>query len=222
MKKDVQAKFSFLTRVLNMITLQQNLMSKENKASGVLPKVLLGLAVIGFIFLWLILGGRYGHGSPAMGMHSIRLYSIATALVLILPYFIYLYTSKASKKSILKGNPIDLDKIGVTTPEYMEQKANDHIVEIYVKNETSDKLIVNRESYLEPQSWHVFTIGECGSVYFSNGIEFHIDKELSLSIKDYRNQIIGLKDDYFEERNVPEYVDWAFAIAEPGQGDGLE
>ena len=57
--------------------------------------------------------------------------------------------------------------------------------------------------------------------YFSNGIEFHIDKELNLEIVDYRNQIIGLGDDYFQKNDVPEYVNWAFIVAEPNKGDGI-
>ena len=175
------------------------------------------LAVLGFILTFLSLGGRtYGLRNP-----NRYNYAVIIGVIMILPFLIYFFSSKPKKKKVLKSNPIDLDKAGLTTMEYFEKKSKENIFEIYVKNETSDTLIVNRNSLLEPYSWYVFTTDKYKPICFSNGIEFHIDKELNLEKVDFRNQIIGLGDDYFQKNNVPEYVNWAFIVAEPNQGDGL-
>ena len=176
------------------------------------------LAVLGFILTFLSLGGRtYGLRNP--NRHN---YAVIIGVIMILPFLIYFFSSKPKKKKVLKSNPIDLDKAGLTTMEYFEKKSKENIFEIYVKNETSDTLIINRNSLLDPNSWYIFTTDKHKPVYFSNGIEFHIDNELNLKIIDYRNQIIGLGDDYFKKHDVPEYVNWAFIIAEPNQGDAIE
>jgi hypothetical protein len=141
--------------------------------------------------------------------------------ILILPYLIYLLKSKPNKKTILKSNAIDLSKIGLSMTEYLERKEQKKKFEVFVKNETDETIIVNRKSLLEPNCWYVFTINKYKSLFLSNGIEFHITKELTLETVDLRNQILGLGGDYLKENDVPEYVDWAFIITENNQGDGL-
>ncbi len=197
-------------------------MNVKNIQSYLIPKILFGFAVIGFIILWLMFGGstRYQHTSVDYDLS--RLYPLVIGIALILPYFIYLFTSKSKRKKVLSSNPLDLNKIGMTTVEYFEKKSKENIFEIYVKNETSSTLIANRNSLLKPNSWYIFATDKHKPIYFNNGIEFHIDKELNLEIIDLRNQIIGLGDDYFKKNDVPEYVNWAFIIADPNQGDGME
>ncbi|WP_406683414.1 hypothetical protein N1F78_12095 [Seonamhaeicola sp. MEBiC1930] len=176
------------------------------------------LAVLGFILTFLSLGGKtYGLRLPNRNN-----YVVIIGVIMILPFLIYFFSSKTKQKKVLKNNPIDLNIIGLSTVEYFEKKSNENIFEIYVKNETSDTLIVNRNSLLVPNSWHIFTTNKYKPIYFSNGIELHIDKELNLEIVDFRNQIIGLGDDYFQKNDVPEYVNWAFIIAEPDKGDAIE
>ena len=167
-------------------------------------------------------GGNTRYQNTSVDYDSSRLYPLAAGITLILPYFIYLFTSKLKQKEVLKSNLVDLNKIGLTTTEYFEKKSKENVFEIYVKNETSDTLIVNRNSLLEPNNWYIFNTDKYKPIYFSNGIEFHIDRELNLEVVDLRNQIIGLGDEYFKENDVPEYVNWAFIIAEPNQGDGME
>ncbi len=141
---------------------------------------------------------------------------------MISPFLIYLFSSKTKQKKILKNKPIDLNKIGLSTIEYSEKKSKENIFEIYVKNETSETLIINRNSLLESNSWYIFTIDKYKPIYLSNGIEFHIDTVLNLEIVDLRNQIIGFEEDYFQKNNVPEYVNWACIIAEPNKGVAIE
>lgn len=190
----------------------------NKSATEILIIIIKVLAVLGFILTFLSLGGKtYGLRLPNKNN-----YAVIIGVIMILPFLIYFFSSKPSQKKILKSNPIDLNKVGLTTLEYFEKKSKKNIFEIYVKNETSDTLIVNRSYLLEPNRWYVFTTNKYKPVYFSNGIEFHIDEELNLEILDFRNQIIGLGDDYFKKHDVPEYVNWAFIIAEPNQGDAIE
>ncbi len=172
--------------------------------------------------LWLIFGGSGRYRNTTLDSDLTRLYPLAIGIALIIPYFIYLFTSKSKQKKVLKSNPKDLSKIGLTTIEYFEKKSKENTFEIYIKNETSETLIVNRKSQLESNSWYIFRTDKNKPIYFSNGIEFHIDNELNLEIIDFRNQIIGLGDDYFKKNSVPEYVNWAFIIAKPNQGDAIE
>ncbi|WP_435623914.1 hypothetical protein [Flagellimonas sp.] len=189
--------------------------------SKLIPKILSVFAMAGIIILFLQFGLRpTGHIFSKYYIEPPGPSLIAAALVL--PYLVYLITSKSKQKKVLNSNPIDLNKMGLTTMDYFDRKAEQKFVEIYVKNETSDKLIVNRKSLLEPNRWHIFKMDKHKSIYFSNGIALHVDEELNLEIDDFRNQIIELKDDYFEKYNVPEYVNWAFAIAKPNMGDVLE
>jgi hypothetical protein len=190
----------------------------NKKTTEILIIVIKVLAVLGFILTFLSLGGRtYGLRLPNRNN-----YAVIISVIMILPFLIYFFSSKQKLKKVLKSNFIDLNKVGLTNMEYFEKKSKKNIFEIYVKNETSDTLIVNRNSLLEHNSWYVFTTDKYNPIHFSNGIEFHIDKELNLEIIDFRNQIIGLGDDYFKKHDVPKYVNWSFIIAESNQEDSIE
>ena len=205
--------------ILSFLLIRERIKIQFNeKVAKRLILVIKVLAVLGFILSFLTLGGR----TYRMGLLNPNNYAIIIGVIMILPLLIYLLLSKAKQKKVLKSNPIDLNKIGLTIIEYLDKKSKENFCEIYVKNETSDTLIINRESLLEPNSWYIFTTHKYRPIYFSNGIEFHIDKELNLEVFDYRNQIIGLGEDYFWKNDVPEYVDWAFIIAKPGQGDAFD
>ncbi len=193
-------------------------MNSNKRTTQILLTSIKVLAILGFILTVLSLGGKtYGLRLSNRGN-----YAVIIGVLMILPYFIYFISSKSKHKEILKSNPKDLNKMGLTTLEYFDKKLKNNLFEIYVKNETNDTLIVNRKSLLESNSWHIFQTDKYKPIHFSNGIEFHIDKELNLEIIDYRNQIIGLGDDYFKKYNVPEYVNWAFIIAKPNEGDTAE
>ncbi|WP_282124730.1 hypothetical protein [Algibacter mikhailovii] len=190
-----------------------------NKTTRILTIAIKILAILGFFLAFLTYGG---HGYRLRRYEGQTHIPILIGLTLMLPYIVYIISSKSKQKKVLKSNPIDLSKVGLTTIEYFEKKSKKNIFEIYIKNETSDTLIINRNSLLEPYSWYVLTTDKYKPIYFSNGIEFHIDSELNLEIIDFRNQIIGLGDEYFKKHHVPEYVNWAFIIAKPNQGDSIE
>ena len=103
---------------------------------------------------------------------------------------------------------------------YLEFKAKKGFVEIYVQNQTGDTLIVNRRSLLENGKWHVFKTKIHHSLYFSNGIVFNISEERHVELIDQRHQVIGLGDEYIRKHGIPEYVNHAFILGKPNQGDG--
>jgi len=179
-------------------------------------KLIKFLAVIGFLIMFLGIGGRtYGR----ITINSI--YPSIIGGILILPYIIYLFSSKSKQKKVLKNNPIDFNTFEINEFDYSERKRKKKIFEIYVLNKTAETLIVNRKSLLKPNTWHIFKLNKHKSLYFSNGIEFHITKKLDLETYDNRNQVIGLGGKYLKKYNVPNYVDWAFIISGLNKGDGF-
>lgn len=132
---------------------------------------------------------------------------------------IYQFKQNPTKK-VLKGEKLALHKMGHTIKSYFEFKAKKGFVEIYVQNQTGDTLIVNRRSLLENGKWHIFKVKKHHSLYFSNGIVFHINGENHVEVEDGRNQVSGLGDEYIRKHGIPEYVNHAFILGKPNEGDG--
>jgi hypothetical protein len=189
----------------------------NNRTVELLIKLIKILAVIGFLITFLSLGGR------TFGRINInRIYPGLVGGILILPYLIYLFSSKSKQKKVLKSNPIDFNTFEINEFDYSERKTKKKIFEIYIFNETAESLIVNRNSLLKPNVWYIFTLTKHKSLYFSNGIEFHLTREFHLETYDHRNQVIGLGGKFLKKYDVPNYVDWAIVISQPNQGDNIE
>ena len=195
-------------------------MNQNNRFKNLFPNILLGIALIGFIILWLSIGGRNSYQPKSRDIYS--LYPIAIGIGLIIPYFIYLFSFKSKSRNKLKPNKKDSNKTGINNTRNLQSKKRKKRFEIFVLNESNDNLIVNRNSELDNNQWYIFQMKPNESIFFSNGIIFDIDKNNNLEIEDFRNQIIGLGDDYFKKYDVPDYVDWAFIIAEQNKGDTAE
>jgi hypothetical protein len=190
-------------------------MNLNNKIFLIILKV---LAILGLILTFLSFGGRgYGFRRP-----NTNFYPIAIGICLIIPYFLHLILSKQKPKKNLGNNSKKFDKSGLTIEDYKKQKLKSDLFDIFILNETNENLIINRKSILEPDNWYIFQIDKYKPIYFSNGIEYHIDNDKNLETIDYRNQIIGLGDENFELYQVPEYVNWALVIANPNGGDTAE
>jgi hypothetical protein len=185
-------------------------MNQKNRFTNLLPKILLGLAIIGFFVLGLMLGGRSFYRPNSTD--TFRLYPLVIGLILMIPYLIYLLASKSKPRKKLQGNRTDSSKASATN------NRKKGTFEIFVLNESNNTLIVNRNSELENNQWHIFQVKPNDSIFFSNGIVFTITDDHALTIADFRNQILEIGNDYFQ-KNEPENVDFAFVITEPNNGD---
>lgn len=89
-------------------------MNTNNKVSILIPKLLLGLFIIGIVFLWLIFGGIWKFKTTIIHYDSSRLYALVIGISLILPYIFYLFKTKSKPLEILKNNPINFSKADLT------------------------------------------------------------------------------------------------------------
>lgn len=105
-----------------------------------------------------------------------------------------------------------MNKIGHSIESYFQFKAKKGILEVYVQNQTGEKLIINRDNTLENGKWYIFNIKKYDSLHFNNGITFNVDKELNMEVIDNRNQVSFLGDDFIMSNGIPEYVNHAFIL----------
>ena len=77
-------------------------MNQRNRLINYIPKTLLGLAIIGFLILCLVLGGRMQYQSRLRDIS--RLYPLVIGISLMLPYLIYIITLKSKLRLKLKAN----------------------------------------------------------------------------------------------------------------------
>jgi hypothetical protein len=180
-------------------------MNQKNRLSNLISNFFLGLAIIGLLILFLMYGGKivYQHHSHSTDISV--LYPLFVGVFLILPYLI---TLKLKPRQKLTGNIIKNKK----TREKNE-------FEIFVFNDSGETLIINRNSELEHNQWYVFNMKQNESLIFSNGIIFYLDENNNLEIEDFRNQIIGLEEEYFNKYDVPDYVNRAFIISKHNKRD---
>lgn len=175
--------------------------SKNNRIIKLISNFLLGLAIIGFLILWLKYGGRSVYKSKSNDISSI--YPLLAGVSLILPYLFYVILYKRKLKHIGKIKKI----------------RNENESEIFILNKSKKTVIINHISELEDNQWRIFKIKKNESLIFNNEIIFKIDEKDNLEIEDSNNQIIGLAEEHFKNYDVPSYVNWAFIIAKPNEGD---
>jgi len=172
-----------------------------NKINKSISNIFLGLAIIGFLILWLKYGGRSVYKSNSNDISSI--YPLLAGVSLILPYLFYVLLYKRKLKHIGKIKKI----------------RNENEFEIFILNKSKKTVMINHNSEIEDNQWSVFKIKKNESLFFNNGIIFKLDKNNDLEIEDFKNQIIGLGEEDLKKYNVPNYVNWAFIIAKPNEGD---
>lgn len=154
------------------------------------------LAIIGFLFLTLTLGGRMLRQSTKP--NTDRLLPLAIGIILMAPFCIYIFTSK----------PIAREKLLPNRDNYQGKEG----YTIYVLNETKQTLIVNRSADLEPNQFHIFHVQVHDTLYFSNGVSCFINREGDLEIKEPVNRTIVIRDSNFSKYNIPEYVHFAMVL----------
>ena len=178
-----------------------NMNQKYSKSNNIISSIFLGLAIIGFLILWLKYGGRSVYKSNSNDISSI--YPLLAGVSLILPYLFYVLLYKRKLKHIGKIKKI----------------RNENEFEIFILNKSKKTVMINHNSEIEDNQWSVFKIKKNESLFFNNGIIFKLDKNNDLEIEDSKNQIIGLGEEDLKKYNVPNYVNWAFIIAKPNEGD---
>jgi hypothetical protein len=179
-------------------------MNSKNNTS----KILLGLAILGFILLFLVLGGNHRLQTTTRRMDATLLYPLLIGTLLILPYFIHLFFSKPNVRKKLKGN---LNR----SPNSQGKNS----VEVFVLNESEETIIVNRKSDLDQNQWYIFPLKKNEPLYFSNGVVFSLNKNGDVVVQDFRNQVLKLAVDDFRKYDVPHRVNWAYMIAKPDDSD---
>ncbi|MQP53631.1 MULTISPECIES: hypothetical protein [unclassified Flavobacterium] len=177
------------------------MIQKNNKSNNIISSIFLGLAIIGFLILSLKYGGRSVYKSNSNDISSI--YPLLAGVSLILPYLFYVLLYKRKLKHIGKIKKI----------------RNENEFEIFILNKSKKTVMINHNTELEDNQGSVFKIKKNELLIFNNGIIFKIDKNNDIDIEDFKNQIIGLGDEYLKKYNVPNYVNWAFIIAKPNKGD---
>jgi len=180
-------------------------MNQKNRLINLISNLFLGLAIIGLLTLLLMYGGRRVHHHHSKSTDISEIYPLIVGVSLILPYLIIL---KLRPRQKLIGNIIKNKKTRMKNE-----------FEIFVFNDSRETVIINRNSELVDNQWYVFKMKKNESLIFSNGIIFNIDENDNLEIEDFRNQIIGLGEEYFKKYDVPNYVNWAFIISKPNKGD---
>ncbi|UGS22522.1 hypothetical protein [Flavobacterium channae] len=114
--------------------------SKNNRIIKLISNFLLGLAIIGFLILWLKYGGRSVYKSKSNDISSI--YPLLAGVSLILPYLFYVILYKRKLKHIGKIKKI----------------RNENESEIFILNKSKKTVIINHISELEDNQWHIFKI----------------------------------------------------------------
>jgi len=192
-------------------------MDLKKSRNTIFLRIIQLMAITGLLLGMLTSGGRnFGLRSPG-GVG----YGIVLGTLLILPYLIYIIQSKPKSKKILQGNYKDLIRNNMTVESYFDYKEKRKIVEIYVLNETGDELIIDRKNILQHRSWHIFTVKINEILYFNNGVNFYVNQDSDVEIEDFRDQTVILGGEYLDKYGVAEYVNFAFILTKPAEGDGF-
>jgi hypothetical protein len=87
-------------------------MNQNSPLSNLLPKILLGLALVGFLILWLL----FAKGGNSLNhlTYSYKVYPTAIGFFLMIPYLIYLLGSKSKPRKKLQGNRNDSTEASAT------------------------------------------------------------------------------------------------------------
>ena len=183
------------------------------------PLIVFALAVLGVLLLFLALG-EFRLNTIETSLTSTKVIMICIGVLLIIPFLYYIITS-GNKKEKLKGNK-KKDRQDLISPRGRKQKKTKKAFDIYIRNETTDSLIVNRKSILDNDQWHIFELKFDEALYFSNGIIIEIESSEFLEIDDFRNQVIGIPIDEYRSYDIPDYVDFALIISKPNMNNQEE
>ncbi|MBU2928843.1 hypothetical protein [Winogradskyella psychrotolerans] len=92
---------------------------------------------------------------------------------------------------------------------------------IFIYNETENSIIANQKITIKPNESFVFKIPDTMGIAFNNGIQFFIGETEGLEVIDNKIQVSGLGGEWLDKLNVPESIDFAFSILNPGEGDPI-
>ena len=175
------------------------------------------LAILGFLLIYLSLGGQRNYHYGSRNEYSI--YALLIGALMIMPLFVYyLFKGKLFKKNTKEDNLktyLPLNKID--NVNLIEKKAKD-IFLVYIYNDTKNKVSAE-EIIIEPNKSYVFQVRNEEIIKLSNGIEFYIEEMENLTVIDKKSQLKGIGKEYLDQYLIPKNIDFAFVIDYPFLGD---
>ena len=175
------------------------------------------LAILGFLLIYLSLGGQRNYHYGSRNEYSI--YALLIGALMIMPLFVYyLFKGKLFKKNTKEDHLktyLPLNKID--NVNLIEKKAKD-IFLVYIYNDTKNKVSAE-EIIIEPNKSYVFQVRNEEIIKLSNGIEFYIEEMENLTVIDKKSQLKGIGKEYLDQYLIPKNIDFAFVIDYPFLGD---
>ena len=132
---------------------------------------------------------------------------IIVGVALAIPFFLKLLKS-GDDKVRLKGDWGNF-RMNPTHPDDFT---------VYLKNNTTEEIIIDRNSILGPHAWYIFILEIQETLYLSNGVEFTLNNE-GIGVFDPHQIICGLGMDERHQLNIPIQISAAFLIEATGEGD---
>ncbi|MDY2586369.1 hypothetical protein [Winogradskyella aquimaris] len=91
--------------------------------------------------------------------------------------------------------------------------------DIFLYNETANDVELAKDLKIKPNHFRILNMRESDSLILNNGIKFTFSNDNELEVEDNNSQISGLGGEFLNDYKVPNGVEWAFVIVEPGEGD---
>ena len=195
-------------------------MKTKNFISYLKPALIILAAFVGF-YLIIVSSEWQKRSLYDTSNNETQVELIILGLVLMTPLAIYLYTLKPTPKTVLRGRTKS-QRTDLISHRSRDRKKAKRVFNVYIRNETTESLIVDRKSILKHDQWYIFELKFEETLYFNNGITVEMENEELLEIHDFRNQIIGISKDEYRRYDIPDYVDFALIIAKQNEGNPIE
>ncbi|MGV6832059.1 MAG: hypothetical protein ACWA5P_10940 [bacterium] len=174
-------------------------------------------------------GGFLNFFSVGMFSYGLLVFGIGVYVMLtfslLRSYFLNKKTTSLKTKDdeFSHANKVYLDanfgKDADTSQQFLNAKSS---FSVFIYNETNNVIKANGAIRIKSKRSHVFKITDKQGVALDNGIQFFLNNTHGLEVIDDKAQVSGLGDDWRTKLKVPEHIDWAFIITNPGKGDQVK
>ncbi len=173
------------------------------------------LAVLGFLLIYLSLGGNKYYRP----INNYSFYIIIIGFSMALPLLIHLFINGKFKNKNARENNIkvylsikDKDKVN------FEKTNSKNEFNVFIYNSTKKKVTSNK-IIIEANSSNIIQLKKDEIIKLSNGIEFYIEKYENLAVIDKKSQLKGIGNEFIDEYKISSDIDFAFEIDYPFLGD---